>query len=159
MTFLTGTGRHRAQIAHFFRGQNGSWRPVGVGLVVGKLLHRIRHRCSSLVLSERSGSKLGQKMLKLRGLLREIDQKCLKRRRVRCRRLHVYSTDPRRPRETSRGRSAPERSVQFGPDGTPFPSKTSITRGPPVVAVALSSDPILPYRCLLYTSPSPRDRG
>ena len=31
------------------------------------------------------------------GLLREIGQKCLKRRRMRCRRLHVYSTDPRRP--------------------------------------------------------------
>ena len=29
--------------------------------------------------------------------LREIDQKCLKRRRMRCRRLHVYSTDPMRP--------------------------------------------------------------
>ena len=75
MTFLTGTGRHRAQIVYFFRGQIGSWRPVGVGLVVGKLLHRIRHRCGGLVLSEGSGSKLGQKKLKLRGLLREIDQK------------------------------------------------------------------------------------
>ena len=31
------------------------------------------------------------------GLLREFDQKCLKRRRMRCRRLHVYSTDPKRP--------------------------------------------------------------
>ena len=50
------------------------------------------------------------------------------------------------PRETSRSRSAPEKSVQFGPDGAPFPSKTSITRGPPVVAVAVSLDPILPHR-------------
>ena len=50
------------------------------------------------------------------------------------------------PRETSRSRSAPEKSVQFGPDGAPFPSKTSITRGPPVVAVAVSLDPILPQR-------------
>ena len=40
----------------------------------------------------------------------------------------------------------PKKSVQFGPDGAPFPSKTSITRGPPVVAVAVSSDPILPQR-------------
>jgi len=43
-------------------------------------------------------------------------------------------------------RSAPEKSVQFGPDGAPSPVKTSITRGPPVVAVAVSSDPILPHR-------------
>ena len=75
IAYFTGTGRHRVQIAHFFRGQISSWWSLGVGLVVGKRLHRIRHRCSSLVLSERSGSKLGQKMLKLRGLLREIDQK------------------------------------------------------------------------------------
>ena len=53
---------------------------------------------------------------------------------------------PELPRETSRSRSAPEKSVQFGPDGAPFPSKTSITRGPPVVAVAVSLDPILPQR-------------
>ena len=50
------------------------------------------------------------------------------------------------PRDTSRSRSAPEKSVQFGPDGAPFPSKTSITRGPPVVAVAVSVGPILPHR-------------
>ena len=43
LTFFTGTGRHRVQIAHFFRGQVGSWRPLGVGLVVCKRLHRIRH--------------------------------------------------------------------------------------------------------------------
>ena len=53
---------------------------------------------------------------------------------------------PDLPREASRSRSVPEKSVQFGPDGAPFPSKTSITRGPPVVAVAVSSDPILPHR-------------
>jgi len=52
LTFLTGTGRHRAQIAHFFRGQIGSWRSLGVGLVVGKRLRRLRHRCSSLEVSE-----------------------------------------------------------------------------------------------------------
>ena len=47
IAYLTGTGRHRAQIAHFFRGQIGSWRPLGVGLVVGKRLCRIRRRCDS----------------------------------------------------------------------------------------------------------------
>ena len=53
---------------------------------------------------------------------------------------------PDLPREASRNRSAPEKSAQFGPDGAPFPAKTPITRGPPVVAVAVSLDPILPHR-------------
>ena len=53
---------------------------------------------------------------------------------------------PDLPRETARSRSAPEESVQFGPDGAPFPAKTPIPRGPPVVAVAVSLDPILPHR-------------
>ena len=57
LTFFTGTGRHRVQIAHFFRGQIGSWRSLGVGLVVGKRLRRLRHLCSSLVVSEGPGSK------------------------------------------------------------------------------------------------------
>ena len=45
MTFLTGTGRHRVQITPFFRGQIAPWRSLGVGLVVGSRLHRIRRRC------------------------------------------------------------------------------------------------------------------
>ena len=53
---------------------------------------------------------------------------------------------PDLPRETSRSRSAPEKSVQFGPDGASFPSKTSITQGPPGIVIAVSSDPILPQR-------------
>ena len=44
MTFFTGTRRHRVQITHFFRGQIGSWRSLGVGLVVGSRLYRIRRR-------------------------------------------------------------------------------------------------------------------
>ena len=35
-----------------FRGQIGSWRPLEVGLVVGKRLRRIRHRCGGLVALE-----------------------------------------------------------------------------------------------------------
>ena len=46
----------------------------------------------------------------------------------------------------SGSRSASEKSVQFGPDGAPSPSKTSITRGPPGIVIAVSSDPILPNR-------------
>ena len=57
LTFFTGTGRHRVQIAHFFRGQVGSWRSLGVGLVVGSRLYRIRHRCGGLVLSESPGKQ------------------------------------------------------------------------------------------------------
>ena len=57
LRFFTGTGRHRVQLAHFFRGQIGSWRSLGLGLVVGSRLCRIRHRCGSLVLSESPGSK------------------------------------------------------------------------------------------------------
>ena len=57
LTFFTGTGRHRAQIARFFRGQIGSWRSLGVGLVVGSRLCRIRRRCGGLVLPESPESK------------------------------------------------------------------------------------------------------
>ena len=57
IAYFTGTGRHRIQITRFFRGQIGSWRSLGVGLVVGKRLHRIRPRCDSLVLPASPGSK------------------------------------------------------------------------------------------------------
>ena len=91
---MTGTGRHRAQIVYFFRGQIGSWRSLGVGLVVGSRLCRMRR-----VLGPSEGSEAIARlfMVQWADLLREIDQKCLKRQRLRCRRLHVYSTDPRRP--------------------------------------------------------------
>ena len=62
IAYLTGTGRHRAQITHFFRGQIGSWRSLGVGLVVGTRLYRIRRQCGSLVLLESPGSKPQQKV-------------------------------------------------------------------------------------------------
>ena len=84
--------------------QIGSWRPLGVGLVVGKRLHRIRRRCSSLVSRRALEATKAQKMADPSGLLREIGQKCLKRRRMRCRRVHVYSTDPRRPQGDLFGR-------------------------------------------------------
>jgi len=56
IAYFTGTGRHRAQIIYFLWMQIGSWGSLGVGLVVGSRLHRIRHQCSSRVLSESSGS-------------------------------------------------------------------------------------------------------
>ena len=42
LTFFTGTGRRRAQITHFLWWQIGSWMPLGVGLVVGSRLYRMR---------------------------------------------------------------------------------------------------------------------
>ena len=87
-----------------------------MGLVVGKRLCRIRHRCGGLVLSESPEkqtlaylpndlrNRRNLLLLKWSGLLREIDQKCLKRPRLRCRRLRVYSTDPRRPQGDLFGR-------------------------------------------------------
>ena len=56
IAYLTVTGRHRVQIARFFRGQIGPWRSLGVGMVVGSRLYRIRHRCDSLELPESSGT-------------------------------------------------------------------------------------------------------
>ena len=53
LTFFTGTGRHRVQITRFFRGQIGSWWPLGVGLVVGSRLRRMRRFLGP---SEGSGS-------------------------------------------------------------------------------------------------------
>ena len=62
-------------------------------------------RSGSLPLSHGRGHwKSGQKMAKPSGLLREIGQKCLKRRRMRCRRVHLYSTGPRRPQGDLWGR-------------------------------------------------------
>ena len=42
MTFLTGTGRHRAQIVYFFRVQIGSRTPSRIGLGSGSRLRRMR---------------------------------------------------------------------------------------------------------------------
>ena len=78
------------------------------------------------------------------GLLPGLSEstRLLHRWRKRCRRLPTTRPTPRDHQEPT----CPRKSVQFGPDGAPFPSKTSITRGPPVVAVAVPSDPILPHR-------------
>jgi hypothetical protein len=77
LTFLTGTGRHRAQIAHFFRGQIGSWTFLRVGLVTGSRLYRIRHRCGSLVLSESPGKQTLAKAAKVAWAAERIRPKML----------------------------------------------------------------------------------
>ena len=102
-------------------------------------LHRMRRRfqhISANSLSSAAHKTMNSLALASRALGRRIDGVCG---------TGDHSL-PDLPREASRSRSAPEKSVQFGPDGAPFPSKTSITRGPPVVAVAVSLDPILPQR-------------
>ena len=42
--YFTGTGRHRVQIAHFFRMQIGSRTPSGIGLGSGGRVDRMRQR-------------------------------------------------------------------------------------------------------------------
>ena len=44
IAYLTGTGRHRAQIIYFFRMQIGSRAPSGIGLGSGVPFDRIRER-------------------------------------------------------------------------------------------------------------------
>ena len=70
MTFLPGTGRHRVQITHFFRGQIGSWRPLEVGLVVGSRLYRMRRFLGP---SEGSEAIARLFMVQWADLSREID--------------------------------------------------------------------------------------
>ena len=42
IAYFTVTGRHRAQIVYFFRGQIGSRTPSGIGLGSGSRLRRMR---------------------------------------------------------------------------------------------------------------------
>ena len=67
-----GNGAPSAQIAHFFRGQVGSWRPHGVGLVVGSRLHRMRRFLGQSKDSEAIARLF---MVQWADLLREIGQK------------------------------------------------------------------------------------
>jgi len=94
LTFLTGTGRYRAQFIYFFRMQIGSRTPSGIGLMVGSRLHRIRRRCDSPSALEAIAKLF---MVLWAALMRELAEICWKRRRMRCRRLHVYYFDPKRP--------------------------------------------------------------
>ena len=117
------------------------WGRLGSVLYTCKRLHRIRRRFNhfwSISLSNHGFSHLWPRFASraLRALRRRIDGVCG---------TGAYPL-PDLPREASRSRSAPEKSVQFGPDGAPFPIKTSITRGPPGIVIAVSLDPILPHR-------------
>ena len=102
MTFLTGTGRHRAQIIYFLWIQIGSQPPSEIGLGSGCQLDRMRRFLGP---SESSEAIAKLFMVLWAALVRELAEICWKRRRMRCRRLHVYSTDPRRPQGHLLGRS------------------------------------------------------
>ena len=54
---FAGNGAPAGPNYTLFSGQIGSWWSLGVGLVVGKRLHRTRRRCDSLVLSKSPGSE------------------------------------------------------------------------------------------------------
>ena len=77
-----GDGAPSGPITHFLWWQIGSWRPLGVGLVVGRRLYRIRRRCGSLVLPESPRSHcqvihayLGQHVPELRKYFSLFSQK------------------------------------------------------------------------------------
>ena len=95
MTYLTLTRHQRVQITHFFRGQIGSWRPLGVGLVVGSRLYRMRRFLGAPRALEAIAKLF---MVLWAALMRELAEICWKRRRMRCRRLTTYRIDPNRPR-------------------------------------------------------------
>ena len=77
-----------------FRGQISSWRPLGVGLVVGKRLCRMPRFLGAPRALEAIAKLF---MVLWAALMRELVEICWKRRRMRCRRLCVYSNAPRRP--------------------------------------------------------------
>ena len=105
---------------------------------MGKRLHRLRHRCSSLEVSE---PRPALNLLKLLCLLRELAKICCKRRRVRCRRLHATTADPKR---TPGDLRAANRQDSIGAAVMAGPSISRIKKiiffRPPVSAPLISLD-------------------
>ena len=81
-----------------------------------KRLHRLRHRCSDLEVSE---PRPALNLLKLLCLLRDFGQEYLKRRCMRCRRVHTSTTYPKR---TPGDLRATNRQVSFAADVMAGPS-------------------------------------
>ena len=81
--------------------QIGSRTPSGIDLRVGSRLDRMRRFLGP---SESSEAIAKLFMVLWAALMRELAEICWKRRRVRCRRLFVYSTDPMRPQGDLFGR-------------------------------------------------------
>ena len=98
MTFLTGTGRHRAQIIYFLWMQIGSRTPSGIGLGSSSRLRRMR-QCLGLsreLWIENLGGSWYWSSECWGPVLICIHR--WKRPRMRRRRLPMSGTDPRRPR-------------------------------------------------------------
>ena len=118
IAYLTGTGRHRVQIIYFFRMQIGSRTPSGLGLGSGSRLRRMR-RCLGLpreLWIEIFGKSWSRAVERKGPVLICIHR--WKRQRMRCRRLHVYSADPRRPRgalRTTNRQDSTDAAVMAGP--------------------------------------------
>ena len=92
---------------------------LGSALYTCNRLHRIRRRFQHISANSLSAVRpktMNSLAMASRALGRRIDGVCG---------TGDHSL-PDLPREASRSRSTPEKSVQFGPDGAPFPSKTSI---------------------------------
>ena len=117
------------------------WGRLGSVLYTCKRLHRTRRRFQHI-----SANSLSSAAHKTMNYLANGFQSSRRAPRIGACGTGDYPP-PDLPRETSRSRSAPEKSVQFGPDGAPFPSKTPITLGPPGIVIAVSLDPMLPHRC------------
>jgi hypothetical protein len=91
-------------------------------------------------LSAAHGAKAALAKVLLSGLSEST--RLLHRRRMRCRRLPTTRPNPEGDREPICTR----KKCAIWTRWRPVTVKYAITRGPPVVAVAVSSDPILPHR-------------
>ena len=119
--------------------QRSPWGRLGSGLYMVSRLHRMRRRIQHILANSLSiATHLSMNYLAMAS--RALGGPQL--RRMRYRRLPTTRPTPRGLQEPI----CPRKKLQFGPDGASFPSKTSITRGPPVVAIAVSLNPILPQR-------------
>ena len=142
IAYLTGTGCHRAQIIYFLWMQIGSRARSGLGLGSVSRLRRMRERFHRWI-PMRTGAQLltclhhDPPKFSIQSSLESP-----KNQRMRSRRL----PDPRPNPERAREPICIRKQCAIWARWRPVPVKTSIFPGDPVVAVAVSLDPILPHR-------------
>ena len=120
---MTGTGLHRVQIIYFFRGQLGSWTPSGIGLVSDSRLRRMRRRLGlsrELWIENLRDLDYSSAHCHAPCLYISADGSGRARGVGVCPRLVPTLGDSW---ETSKNRTASEKSKLFGHDGAPFPVK------------------------------------
>ena len=115
------------------------WGRIGSVLYTKKRLHRTRRRFQHI--SANSLSSAAHKPPITWQWLQELSE-ASKNRRMRRRRL----LDPRPIPEGVQEPICPRKKCVIWARWRPVPVKYAITRGPPVVAVAVSLDPVLPQR-------------